>query len=145
MSETETHESAAPSAGETALGAVKGVVEEHPVAILAGGILLGALIAGAISRPAKDTANKTGEGKPKTNSGRSFARRAVQIAALGAELAAAYAAGADSVVEDHSELAPPPGTTAAPEPVKSPARRISSLATAALRALGPLLGRKAQV
>jgi hypothetical protein len=129
MSDTETTKPA-PSAGESALGAVKGLVEEHPVAMLAGGIMLGALIAGAMARPAKDTA----EGKPR----RSFGRRAVQIAAFGAELAAAYAAGADSVVEE----APEPAPSKAPETTKDQPRRLSRLAATALRTVGPVLTRR---
>jgi hypothetical protein len=121
---------ATPSADDSALGTVKGLVEEHPVAMLAGGILLGALVAGALSRPAKTSS----EAKPR----RSFARRAVQIATFGAEIAAAYAAGADSVVEE----APAPASASAPEETKPQTRRLGGLASKALRTFGPLLGRR---
>ena len=127
MNDTEANQ---PNAAESALGAVKGLVEEHPVAILAGGIMLGALIAGAMARPAKDAA----ENKVR----RSVGRRAVQIAAIGAELAAAYVAGADSLVED----APEPSSSSAPSPAKSPARQMKSLASTTLRTLGPVLTRR---
>ena len=127
MSDDETPQ---PAPENSALGAVKGLVEEHPVAMLAGGILLGALVAGALSRPAASPSPD----KPR----RSFARRAVQIATLGAELAAAYAAGADGVVE----AAPEPAPTSAPETPKSPSHRINGLAASALRALGPALARR---
>jgi hypothetical protein len=140
MSETEA-EKPAPSAGEQALGTVKGLVEEHPVAMLAGGILLGALVAGALSRSAKPAP----EAKPK----RSFGRRAVQLATLGAELAAAYAAGAESMAEEAAETAKASvksTAAAAPEAVRSARQRAGSLAEAALRTLGPVirsrLGRK---
>jgi len=124
------HETPQPAPEVSALGTVKGLVEEHPVAMLAGGILLGALVAGALSRPAK---GGSGE-KPR----RSFARRAAQIATLGAELAAAYAAGADHMVEAAAETAP----SSAPEPAKPQPRRISGIAASALRTLGPVLTRR---
>ncbi|MFM9934983.1 MAG: hypothetical protein ACKVOL_02160 [Novosphingobium sp.] len=138
MSENENTRPA-PSGGESAIGAVKGLVEEHPVAMLAGGILLGALVAGALSRPDKDAPAKgSSEGKPDAKPRRNFARRAVQLATLGAELAAAYAAGADSVAEE----APKPASPGAAEAPKPPARRISGLAASALRTLGPVLTRR---
>ena len=127
MSDTKTTTTPAPSAGENALGTVKGLIEEHPVAMLAGGILLGALIAGALSRarPAKlDRAGKPGS---------SFVRRAVEIAVLGGELAAAYAAGAGSVVEEAAE--------SASEAAKPKTRRLADLASIALRTLGPVIKR----
>lgn len=130
-----------PSAGEKALGTVKGLVEEHPMAMLAGGILLGALVAGALTRPAKPAP----EAKPK----RSFGRRAVELAALGAELAAAYAAGAESMAEEAAETAKASvksAAAAAPEAARSARQRVGSLAEAALRTVGPVirnrLGRK---
>lgn len=126
MSENDTTR----TADESAMGTVKGLVEEHPVAMLAGGILLGALVAGALSRPDKDSE----DGKPR----RSFARRAVQIATIGAELAAAYAAGADSVVEE----APKPAAPSTAEAPKPQARRMSGLAASALRTLVPVLTRR---
>lgn len=134
-------EQPAPSAGEAALGTVKGLVEAHPVAMVAGGILLGALLAGALTRPAKPAP----EAKPK----RSFGQRAVQLAALGAELAAAYAAGAESMAEEAAETAKASvksTAAAAPEAAKSARQRVGSLAKTALRTLGPVirsrLGRK---
>ncbi|MCW1381805.1 hypothetical protein OLX02_03105 [Novosphingobium sp. KCTC 2891] len=57
---------------------VRGLVEEHPVAALAGGILLGALIARMLPRAPVKTAGS----------------RASALAALGAEIAVAYAAKA---------------------------------------------------
>ena len=142
MNDNETTQPASSSSAGT-IGAVKGLVEEHPVAMLAGGILLGALIAGAMSRPAKGMADGTTKG----NLRRSFGRRAVQIAAIGAELAAAYVAGADSVVADNTpepapSSAPEPALSGAPGSAKPKARRISDLAAIALRTLGPMLTRK---
>ena len=130
MNDTETTQpgSSAP-ANEGPLGTVKGLIDEHPVAMLAGGILLGALIAGALS--------PRSEGKPR----RSFGRRAVQIATLGAELAAAYVAGADSLASDAPEPAPQ-SPLSAPETAKSQTRRMSTLAATALRTLGPVLSRR---
>lgn len=124
MSETETTKPS-PSAGEQALGTVKGLVEEHPVAMLAGGILLGALVAGALSRPAKSASPEA----PR----RSFGRRAIELAAKGAELAAAYAAGAGTVAEEPGE--------SAPEEAQPKAKRTGGLAGTALRTLGPVLAR----
>lgn len=126
MSDTEATTSA-PSSGENALGTVKGLIEEHPVAMLAGGILLGALVAGALSRPRQGKPEPAG--KPRS----SFVRRAVEIAVLGSELAAAYAAGASSVVEEAAE--------SASEAAKPKARRLGDLASTALRTLGPVLKR----
>ena len=142
MSDTETTTTTpAPSAGENALGTVKGLIETHPVAMLAGGILLGALVAGALSRSSKPAP----EAKPK----HSFGQRVVQLAALGAELAAAYAAGAESLAEEAAETAKASvksTAAAAPEAVRSARQRVGSLAEAALRTLGPVirsrLGRK---
>jgi len=64
---------------------VKTLVDEHPVAMLAGGILLGALVARAWPkrRPAAKEIVDSRLGK-----------RAVALAALGAEIATAYAARA---------------------------------------------------
>ena len=134
MSDTDTT-APEPSTGESARGTVKGLVEEHPVAMLAGGILIGALVAGALSRPgpAKDPS----EQKPR----RSFGRRAVQLAAIGAELAAAYVARADSMAENAAEPAEMSGPTT-PESAKSPTRRMSGLTTTALRTLGLFLTRQ---
>ncbi len=128
MSDTETTTTTpAPSASENALGTVKGLIEAHPVAMLAGGILLGALVAGALPRPrpAKDVP----AGKLSSN----FIRRAVEIAVLGGELAAAYAAGAGSVMEEAAE--------SASEAAKPKARRLADLASTALRTLGPVIKR----
>jgi hypothetical protein len=129
MNDTEA-EKPAPYAGEGAFGAMKVLVEEHPVAMLAGGILLGALVAGALSRPGKAVQAKTAENsKPRP----SFGGRVVELAALGAELAAAYAAGVGSAAEEATE--------SAAEAAKPQARRISGLAGTALRTLGPMLSR----
>jgi hypothetical protein len=118
----------APGANDDtgAAGAVRGIVEEHPVAMLAGGILLGALIAGAISGPATK--------RPGEKPSRSFGRRAVQLASIGAELAAAYVAGADGTDESDK---------AAPEDARATAKKGSgSIADTALRTFGPVLGRR---
>ena len=63
---------------------VKTLVEEHPVAMMAGGILLGALIARAIPRAQKKKASK----------------RLSSLAALGTELALASAAKAAEAGKD---------------------------------------------
>jgi hypothetical protein len=126
MSETEPT-TPAPTAGENALGKVKGLIDEHPVAMLAGGILLGALVANALPRPRPVKIAPTG--KPRS----SFIRRAVKIAALGGELAAAYAAGAGSAVES--------AAASASEAAKPKARRLGDLASTALCTLGPVLKR----
>jgi hypothetical protein len=65
---------------------VKGLIEQHPVAVLAGGILIGALIASALPRrrpaaPAKAAASN-------------FGKQASRLAAIGAQMATAYAARA---------------------------------------------------
>lgn len=75
------------------LGKVKGFVEDHPVAMVAGGLLVGALVAGAFARASSgvtgDKATRKG-----TLARMSLPRRAVDLATLGVELAAAYVAGA---------------------------------------------------
>jgi hypothetical protein len=132
-SETPELEPEAPAAETPAdpLGKVKGFVEEHPVAMVAGGILLGALVAGAITRPRSGS----GESKPRGGSiaRTSLPRRALDIAAIGLEMAAAYAAGAAG------EKA---ATSPEPEEGKPEVSRASGLAGKALRTLGPLLARR---
>lgn len=63
---------------------VKTLAQEHPVAMLAGGILIGALIARAIPKSQKKKAGK----------------RLSSLAALGTELALAYAAKAADASKD---------------------------------------------
>lgn len=138
MTENPTPEPENPEApmASDPLGKVKGFVEEHPVAMVAGGILLGALVAGALARPGSGKR----EGKPPRRESiarTSLPRRAMDLAALGVELAAAYAAGAAS------EKAAPP-TAAAPDEAKPATPRLPGIAGKALRILGPLLkGKKA--
>lgn len=136
MTDTETPETA-PPASETLSGKIRGLVEEHPVAMLAGGLLFGALVARSLARPSKGKAPSADTPAPKPQ--RSLARRAAHLAVLGAELAAAYAAGADSAAEA-AENSAPPGPPATPEPAKPAAGGVSALAKTALRTLGPLLG-----
>ena len=101
MSDSETPQSEAPfpeavqsdTPATDPLGKVKGFVEEHPVAMVAGGILLGALVAGALSRGTRGVAGDKATRKG-TLSRMSLPRRAADIAAVGLELAAAYVAGA---------------------------------------------------
>lgn len=133
MSEDQTAQPGLSGADEktAAPGTVRGIVEEHPVAMLAGGILLGALIAGAISGPAT---KRPGE-KPR----RSFSRRAVQLATIGAELAAAYVAGADGTAEDDKAAA---NATANESKAASARKGGGSMTDTALRTFGPMLGRR---
>ncbi|WP_421846295.1 hypothetical protein [Novosphingobium sp.] len=139
MTDSETPQ---PEASETpepapdALGKVKGFVEEHPVAMVAGGILLGALVAGAIARTGRGVA-----GDKATRKGSlarmSLPRRAADIAAVGLELAAAYVAGAAG------EKAAAAASDAAGEtPAKPDKPRLPDLAGKALRTLGPILKRR---
>jgi hypothetical protein len=128
MSENET---TPPATG----GAVKGLVEEHPVAMLAGGILLGALIAGALSRRPAQKPDSPSAPKPRS----SFGKRARQLAALGAELAAAYVAGAEGARADEANATQPlPPAATATEELRQ--RRLASTASTVLRTLIPVLG-----
>lgn len=134
-SETEQPEIAQPQTGtETPvdpLGKVKGFVEEHPVAMVAGGIVLGALVASALARAgAGDKATRKG-----TLARMSIPRRAVDLATLGAELVAAYVAGAAGETAAAAEGADEPGM-----PAKKPG--LPGLAGKALSTLGPLIMRR---
>lgn len=139
MSDSEAPQSEAPATPETAtdpLGKVKGFVEEHPVAMVAGGILLGALVAGAIARTGSgvvgDKATRKG-----TLSRMSLPRRAADIAAVGLELAAAYVAGAVG-----EKAAAASSADEAEAPAKSNKARLTDLAGKALRTLGPVITRR---
>lgn len=126
MTDTPPPEPETPETDTDALGKVKGFVEEHPVAMVAGGILLGALVAGAFARPRAKAAKVASAGSIARTS---LPRRAMEIAAVGIELAAAYAAGAA-------------GEKAAAEPeetAKAAAPRLPGLAGKALRTLGPII------
>ena len=135
MTESETPETAPTSEPATdPLGKVKGFVEEHPVAMVAGGILLGALVAGALARPR----SASGGPKPPAKSSlsrTSLPRRALEVASLGLELAAAYAAGAAGEKAAAASADPE-------EPAKPESSRLPSLAGKALRTLGPLITRR---
>lgn len=127
--ETEAAEAIAATPADP-LGKVKGFVEEHPVAMVAGGIVLGALVAGALARGSSALGDKA------TRKGSlarmSLPRRAVDLATLGVELAAAYVAGAAG---DKAAAAPPESENAA----KTEKPRLPALADKALRTLGPLV------
>lgn len=69
---------------QDAAGKARALVEEHPVAALAGGILLGALVASALP----------------TRPSRKLRKRASKLATLGAEMALAYAARAAEAGKD---------------------------------------------
>lgn len=68
-------------------------VEEHPVAVVAGGLVLGALIAGAFARSRRQ--DKTASGVIADGSA-----KLSKLAAIGAELAMAYAAKAAEAGKD---------------------------------------------
>ena len=130
-SETETEKPADP------LGKVKGFVEEHPVAMVAGGIVLGALVAGALARGSGAIGGAVGGavGDKATRKGTlarmSIPRRAVDLATLGVELAAAYVAGTAG-----EKAAAAEGTD---EPAKPAKPGLPGLADKALRTLGPII------
>jgi len=72
----------ARNAAQSALDSSRKVIEEHPIAALAGGILIGALIARALPRSvARTPARKLG-------------KSALSLATMASELAVAYAAKA---------------------------------------------------
>ncbi len=128
-----------PETPETAtdpLGKVKGFVEEHPVAMVAGGILLGALVAGAIARGtggvAGDKATRNG-----SLARMSLPRRAADIAAVGLELAAAYVAGVAG-----EKAAAAASDAEAETPAKTDKLRLPDLAGKALRTLAPVITRR---
>lgn len=139
MTDSETPQPETQETPETAtdpLGKVKGFVEEHPVAMVAGGILLGALVAGAIARNtggmAGDKATRKG-----SLSRMSLPRRAADIAAVGLELAAAYVAGAAG-----EKAAASAADTDAEAPAKPASGRLPALAGKALRTLAPVITRR---
>lgn len=135
-SEAPQPEAPQPETATDPLGRVKGFVEEHPVAMVAGGILLGALVAGAIARGTGSVA-----GDKATRKGSlarmSLPRRAADIAAVGLEIAAAYVAGAagekaaSAAAEAESEA-----------PAKPEKPRLPDLAGKALRTLAPVITRR---
>ncbi|OYU33344.1 hypothetical protein [Novosphingobium sp. PASSN1] len=121
-----------PSASNP-LGKVKGFVEEHPVAMVAGGIVLGALVAGALARGSGALGDKaTRKG---TLARMSLPRRAVDLATIGIELAAAYVAGAAgekaAAAADDAESDTKPAKPGLP-----------AIATKALSTIGPLIARR---
>lgn len=123
-SQTETEKPADP------LGKVKGFVEEHPVAMVAGGIVLGALVAGALARGSGAIGGAMGDRATRkgTLARMSIPRRAVDLATLGVELAAAYVAGTAGE------------KAAAAEGTDQPAKPgLPGLADKALRTLGPII------
>ncbi|MBU6395846.1 MAG: hypothetical protein KGQ75_14850 [Sphingomonadales bacterium] len=134
--ETPPPETEAPTAEKPAdpLGKVKGFVEEHPVAMVAGGIVLGALVAGALSRAGSgvtgDKATRKG-----TLSRMSLPRRAADLAAVGLEIAAAYVAGAAG------EKAAAAASDEPDAPAKPEKARLPALADKALRTLAPVITR----
>ncbi|WP_298189391.1 hypothetical protein [Novosphingobium sp.] len=135
-SEAETEADAGGAKPTDPLGKVKGFVEEHPVAMVAGGIVLGALVAGALSRAGSgvtgDKATRKG-----SLSRMSLPRRAADLAAAGLELAAAYVAGAVG-----EKAAAAGSETEAATPAKPDKPRLPDLAGKALRTLAPVIARR---
>lgn len=131
----EAVQSDTPATPTDPLGKVKGFVEEHPVAMVAGGILLGALVAGALSRSTSGVAGDKATRKG-TLSRMSLPRRAADIAAVGLELAAAYVAGAAG-----EKAAAAAGEAEAETPAKPAKPRLPDLAGKALRTLAPVITR----
>jgi hypothetical protein len=72
----------ARNAAQSAIDSSRKVIEEHPIAALAGGILIGALIARALPRSVARTP------------ARKFGKSALSLATVASELAIAYAAKA---------------------------------------------------
>jgi hypothetical protein len=85
----------AESAADTTVQSVKGLIEQHPIAMLAGGILIGALIASAIPRRRPSAPVQTAAGN--------LGKQASRLAAIGAQLATAYAARAAQAGREGSE------------------------------------------
>jgi hypothetical protein len=79
----------------TATSRTREFVHDHPVASVAGGIVVGALIAGLLSRRKPVTPTKAVEAMTDA-----AAARLTKIGAIAAELALAYAARAASVSKD---------------------------------------------
>ncbi|KUR71840.1 hypothetical protein AQZ52_09670 [Novosphingobium fuchskuhlense] len=147
MTDSETPPPESPEAPTDPLGKVKGFVEEHPVAMVAGGILLGALVAGAMSRSSKSVSGGV-TGDRATRKGTlarlSLPRRAADLAAMGLELAAAYAAGAagEKAATPAGEAEAEAETEAKAEaPAKTDTSRLPALAGKALRTLAPVITR----
>lgn len=142
-SETPQHEAETPATQtpeaekpNDPLGKVKGFVEDHPVAMVAGGILVGALVAGALSRAGSgvtgDKATRKG-----TLSRMSLPRRAADLAAVGLEIAAAYVAGAAG----EKAAAAAANNEAEEDPARPAKPRLPALADKALRTLAPAISR----
>jgi hypothetical protein len=83
------------AAADTTVQSVKGLIEQHPIAMLAGGILIGALIASAIPRRRSGAPVQTAAGN--------LGKQASRLAAVGAQLATAYAARAAQAGREGSE------------------------------------------
>lgn len=118
---------------------VKGFVEDHPVAMVAGGLLVGALVAGALARAGSGvTSGVTGDKATRkgTLARMSLPRRAVDLATLGVELAAAYVAGAAG---EKAAAAPAESEEAAKPDAAKPV--LPGLAGKALRTLAPVITR----
>lgn len=139
-SEAPQPEAPQPETATDPLGRVKGFVEEHPVAMVAGGILLGALVAGAIARSTGSVAGGV-VGDRATRKGSlarmSLPRRAADIAAVGLEIAAAYVAGAAG-----EKAASAAAEAASEAPAKPEKPRLPDLAGKALRTLAPVITRR---
>lgn len=132
----ETEAEAATERPANPLDKVKGFVEEHPVAMVAGGIVLGALVAGALARGGSALGDTLGDKATRkgTLARMSLPRRAVDLATLGVELAAAYVAGAAG---EKAAAADAPDETAQPAKPGLP-----GLATKAISTIGPLIARR---
>ena len=102
MTDTETTlaerlEEARERSGELAANAstkAREFIHDHPVASVAGGIVLGALLAGVLARPMRRSASAD-VGRAEAV-GNAAAERIARMAAIGAELALAYATSAAS-------------------------------------------------
>jgi hypothetical protein len=81
-------------AADGPMQAVKGLIEQHPMAMLAGGILIGALIASALPR---------GKTRAPAKAANTFGKQATRLAAMGAQLATAYAARAAQAGREGTE------------------------------------------
>ena len=79
--------------------AVKGLIEQHPVAMLAGGILIGALIASALPR-GKSRAQGGTLARTPAKMTSALGTEAARLAAMGAQMAVAYAARAAQAGRD---------------------------------------------
>jgi hypothetical protein len=75
-------------------------VHEHPVATIAGGIAVGALIAGALAQRKKRKAVPAADTPDTATDNDATIARLTRLAALGADLALAYAARAASAGKD---------------------------------------------